>query len=422
MVYTSMPPKRRAAAGTVKSTGKPKTKAKAKTKTAYEKMREKRGTGGENLAKILMKPKKDRDPPSRINQVYGPNQVHQADLLYLPYDADDKQAPRLALVVVDVATRKADAEPVEPIRRRKNDGTKFRYREADQTLKAFKAIYRRSILSFPKTMLQVDNGSEFKGVTKQHFEGKNVIVKYGLPGRSRQQAFAETRNQIIGRLTAEEQTNVELATGERFTEWASMLPDIVEAMNEANEQTPADPTPELTNDGKRKNRGKNQSLAPKCKGTSCRLLEVGTKVRRPLDKPTDPLTDAPLQGGFRATDLRFENKVRTIKQVILKPDQVPMYRLNRLPSDGPKLKNLATTAYTKGQLQVVRDSGGQPSIRRVGDATNTGVPLKILSKRTVRGKVYYLVRWKGYDQPTETSAASLRGFPELLRAFRKKGG
>ena len=78
-------------------------------------MRAKRMKGGTNIAKILMKPKKDKHPPSRINEVYGANQVHQADLLYLPYDADNKQTPRLALVVVDVATRKADAEPVEPI-------------------------------------------------------------------------------------------------------------------------------------------------------------------------------------------------------------------------------------------------------------------------------------------------------------------
>ena len=75
--------------------------------------------GGTNIAKILMKPKKDKYPPSRINQVYGANQVHQADLLCLPCDADDKQAPRLALVVVDAATRLADAEPVTPIRRKK---------------------------------------------------------------------------------------------------------------------------------------------------------------------------------------------------------------------------------------------------------------------------------------------------------------
>jgi hypothetical protein len=391
----------------------PKKPRAPKAPSAYEKMRQKRGTAGENLAKILMKPKKDKYPPSRINQVYGANQVHQADLLYLPYDADDKQAPRLALVVVDAATRLADAEPVTPIRRKKADGTKYRYREADQTLKAFQRIYKRKILSFPESMLQVDNGAEFKGKTKEHFEKQNVIMKYGLPGRSRQQAFAETRNQIIGKLSAEEQTNVELATGERFTEWASMLPDIVAAMNEMNEQTPADPTPELT-------KPKTKSLAPKCTKSSCELLDVGTKVRRPLDKPTDPLTDAPLQGGFRSTDLRFENKIRTIKQVILKPNQVPMYRLSSLPSDSGKLKNLKTTAYTKGQLQVVRDSGAQPDIRKVGAATNTGVPLEIISKRTVKGKVYYLVKWKGFDKPEETSAASLKGFPELTKAFRAK--
>ena len=71
---------------------------------------------------VLIKPQKDKYPPSRINQVYGANQVHQADLLYLPYDADNKQTPRLALVVVDVATRKADAEPVEPNGAKKRTG------------------------------------------------------------------------------------------------------------------------------------------------------------------------------------------------------------------------------------------------------------------------------------------------------------
>ena len=136
----------------------PKKPRAPKAPSAYEKMRQKRGTAGENLAKILMKPKKDKYPPSRINQVYGANQVHQADLLYLPYDADNKQTPRLALVVVDVATRKADAEPVEPIRRKKKDGMKYRYREADQTLKAFKTIYSRGILKSPKTMLQSTTG------------------------------------------------------------------------------------------------------------------------------------------------------------------------------------------------------------------------------------------------------------------------
>ena len=392
----------------------PKPPAATKTKkplSAYEKMRAKRMKGSTNIAKILMKPKKDKYPPSRINQVYGANQVHQADLLYLPYDADNKQTPRLALVVVDVATRKADAEPVEPIRRQKKDGMKYRYREADQTLKAFKTIYGRGILKSPKTMLQVDNGSEFKGKTKQHFEKKNVIMKYGLPGRSRQQAFAETRNQIIGKMTAEEQTNVELATGERFTEWASMLPDIVAAMNEMNEQTPADPTPELT-------KPKTKSLAPKCTKSSCELLDVGTKVRRPLDKPTDPLTDAPLQGGFRSTDLRFENKIRTVKQVILKPNQVPMYKLSSLPSDTNKLKNLATTAYTKGQLQLVKDGGEQPSLKQIGKVA--GVPEKMLSKRTVRGKVYVLVKWKDFDKPEETTYQSIKGFPELIKEFRAR--
>ena len=32
----------------------------------------------------------------------------------------------------------------------------------------------------------------------------------------------------------------------------------------------------------------------------------------------------------------------------------------------------------------------------------------------------FLVKWKGFDKPEETSAASLKGFPELTKAFRAK--
>ena len=49
-----------------------------------------------------------------------------------------------------------------------------------------------------------------------------------------------------------------------------------------------------------------------------------------------------------------------------------------------------------------------------------GVPEKILSKRTVRGEVYVLVKWKDFDKPEETTYQSIKGFPELIKEFRAR--
>ena len=41
-----------------------------------------------------------------------PNQIHQADLLFLPHDRVGRKTYKYALVVVDVASRYKDAEPL----------------------------------------------------------------------------------------------------------------------------------------------------------------------------------------------------------------------------------------------------------------------------------------------------------------------
>ena len=60
--------------------------------------------------KNLMKPPpKEKGKMMPKLRVYSPHTTHQADVLYLP---DDKGF-KYALVVVDVNTRKADAEPMK---------------------------------------------------------------------------------------------------------------------------------------------------------------------------------------------------------------------------------------------------------------------------------------------------------------------
>ena len=80
-------------------------------------------------------------------QDHSPNQIQQADLLYMP----DDNGFKYGLTVVDTGSRKTDCEPMSD-------------RTAKDALTAIKAIYKRGILKMPETSIQVDDGSEFKGV------------------------------------------------------------------------------------------------------------------------------------------------------------------------------------------------------------------------------------------------------------------
>ena len=73
--------------------------------------------------------------------VFSPNAVHQADLLFLPHDklAHGKKVYKYALTVVDVASRFKVAEPLT-------------LKESDEVSKAFQRIYRRGPLKWPQLL------------------------------------------------------------------------------------------------------------------------------------------------------------------------------------------------------------------------------------------------------------------------------
>jgi hypothetical protein len=93
---------------------------------------------------------------------------------------------------------------------------------------------------------------------------------------------------------------------------------------------------------KQKTRKKKKKDAPYFM-TSQPLLEVGTRVRVALDKPKDYIESNKLSGTFRATDPRWENRIRTITNIIINDNQPIMYKVSGLPS----------VAYTYNRLQVV---------------------------------------------------------------------
>ena len=112
-----------------------------------------------------------------------PNEVHQADLLFLPHDRVGKRTFKYALTVVDVASRFKKAEPLT---------TKTAAEVAD----ALSRIYRRGPLKWPK-LLHVDPGREFMGSVSQLLAKHGVEVRRGRVDIHRDQGVVECWNRTL---------------------------------------------------------------------------------------------------------------------------------------------------------------------------------------------------------------------------------
>jgi len=151
-----------------------------------------------------------------------PNEVHQADLLFLPHDKSYKYA----LTVVDVASRYKEAEPLKS-------------KESASVAKAFTNIYKRKGLTWPK-LLQVDPGREFMGDVNKLMKSKNVQIKRGETGLHRAQGIVERFNRtlaerLFGHQYAQEILLEARGSNARSVEWVKRLPDVIKALN--NETT-----------------------------------------------------------------------------------------------------------------------------------------------------------------------------------------
>ena len=125
-------------------------------------------------------------PPEYIPRprwtVSKPNQVHQADLLFLPHDTIRGRVYRYALVVIDVASRYKDAEALST-------------KDSGEIAKCFTKIYSRR-LSWPD-VLMVDPGREFMGSVSKLMEKQKVSIQRGQAGNHRSQAFVERANKTL---------------------------------------------------------------------------------------------------------------------------------------------------------------------------------------------------------------------------------
>lgn len=152
--------------------------------------------------------------------VSAKNEVHQADLLFLPHDTVKvgrvNKTYKYALTLVDVGTRYKEAEPLTS-------------KDSKEVAKAFEKIYSRH-LKYPK-LLQVDPGREFMGAVSQLLEKHNVKIRRGRTDIHRDQAIVERFNRTLAERLFGYQYAKEMDTQKRNREWVKRLSNVVKALN-----------------------------------------------------------------------------------------------------------------------------------------------------------------------------------------------
>lgn len=338
----------------------------------------------QELYNLYKSVKKDKGKAMPTFQRFAPGLVQQADLLFMPQDKQYKYA----LVLIDNGSRKVEAEPLKS-------------KKSNDVKKGFESIYKRNVLTIPKK-IEVDAGTEFKGDVASYFEKKHVDMRIAKRGRHRQQALVERANQTIGTSLLKRMTAQELLTGEPSREWVSEIKSIIESMNKRVMKP-------------RENKNETIIVEPSSK----ELLPIGTKVRVALDDPveTTSLKEKRLPGRFRAGDPKWSQTVRTIKEILMKPNFPPMYLLNGNVGDS----QIEPVAYTRNQLQVIPENEEAPDPSVIRGKPTTYVIEKIIKKVKVGRTYKYEVKWKGYTNTTmETKTSLQKDVPDMLKEFELK--
>jgi len=315
-----------------------------------------------------------KEPKNVMPTTYAPRKfaVEQADTLFLPTDRGYKYL----LVVVDVATRTTDAEPMKS-------------KDSTTVTKALLKIFKRHIIEPPKRF-EIDDGSEFKGSFKDYFQQLFKIVTK-VAGRHRQQSVVETKNFQIGKILNTNMLVEEVNNGETSRSWVELIPKVIKLMNEHL----AHPPKEVTVDTPIKTNKFSEDILP-----------VGTKVRIQLDNPKSYIDEKRLHGKFRAGDVRWTKKIGTVTEFYLRPGQPVMYCVD----DDKRV------AYTKYQLQVVKDEVMPPTTGQTRWIID-----KLIKKVKVKNKWYFDVRWSDKSITREPRSNLIKDVPQLVEDFETKG-
>ena len=122
-------------------------------------------------------------PNASMSLSAEPNDIHQADILYLPHDKFKKKTYKYALNIVDVASRYKGSYQLAT-------------KNGKEVAQAFQWIYENTPLTYPKTLI-IDDGKEFYRDTMKLMEKHDVITQRGDPSQHQSQWIVERFNKTL---------------------------------------------------------------------------------------------------------------------------------------------------------------------------------------------------------------------------------
>lgn len=299
--------------------GPSKLYAKTGSKVSHEAARD--FLKDQAVAQVFRRQKNIDKPLRRRWAIDGKNDVHQADLLFLPPDGEYKYA----LTLVDVGTRYKAAVPLTSKR-------------SSEVADGLQAIYSAESPLKPPKQLVVDPGSEFKGETDALAKSYKTRLRRSAPGYHRGQAVVESFNRQLAQRIFRAHAAKEMAADKQLPmRWAADLPKLVDAMNgEKTRMLGVSPKEAMATGVDVDFKVFEQRFDPRP------LLPPGTKVRvlRPRDERK------------RATDPIWSEQVYDLDRVVVGGFQPNLYYVA-----GGKLKH----GFALEELQVVTKAAPPPA-------------------------------------------------------------
>jgi hypothetical protein len=190
----------------------------------------------------------------------------------------------------------------------------------------------------------------------------------------------------------------ELLTGELNREWVAQLRDVV---NKINERYSHPPFTDKQLDARFGDPWKQKQ----------KIIPIGSNVRVALEEPRD-VTNAKLAGKFRKTDPRWTTIQYKVEDYVMEPHQPMLYKIS-IPT-----KPNQRVAYTAQRLQVVKPDEEEPPPSVIRGEHKTYVVKELMGKRKYKGRIQYLVRWKGYPQEKDFTWEDQGNIPAIaIRSY-----
>ena len=269
----------------------------------------------------LPKPKKIDYAHFYVTKV---NQLHQADLLFLPHDKVYQNTYKYALNVIDVASGYKASRPL-------------RTKQAREVAEMFKDIYKRGPLRYPEE-LHVDSGTEFRGEVLKLMKDRGVPVKSVVTKYHHSfTAFVENFNKILAERLFKAQDAQELRSGEDSKIWVKYLQKQVTNLNNS----------------KLKRIGTTPAKAVKLENVELEIKPYGKEELAPADglyryllEPGEENADSKR----RATDNIWSRETFRLDRIVEDPGQRVLYYL----ADGP------TRAFVREELVEIPEDTENP--------------------------------------------------------------